>query len=127
VFTSSTLRRALLRNLLLDTAGLASDDEALAAMVCQRVELSRHVCGTCKMGSVEDPKVVLDSKCSVKGIEALRVVDASVFPSLMRANTHLPVIMLAEKMADQIKHDWRYATAGSKAARDSALPLEARA
>jgi choline dehydrogenase/5-(hydroxymethyl)furfural/furfural oxidase len=58
-----------------------------------------HACGTCRMGAADDPDAVCDPAGRVHGHEALRVVDASVFPDLPRANTHLPVLMVAERIA----------------------------
>lgn len=100
------LRKALLKKMTLDIGALMKDENALREMVRRRAQLSHHVSGTCRMGSASDPRAVLDSNCRVRGIDGLRVVDASIFPTLMRANTHLPVLMAAEKMADHIKADW---------------------
>jgi choline dehydrogenase len=55
------------------------------------------------MGRLNDPAAVVDSECRVIGTKMLRVVDASVMPTLVRANTHIPVLMIAEKMVDRIK------------------------
>jgi 5-(hydroxymethyl)furfural/furfural oxidase len=60
---------------------------------------SYHVSGTCRMGSVEDPDTVVDSSGRVVGVEHLRVVDASIFPTLMAAGCNLPVMMAAEKIS----------------------------
>jgi choline dehydrogenase len=70
-----------------------------------------HVIGTCKMGS--DPMAVVDDRLRVHGITGLRVIDASVMPTVTSGNTNAPTIMIAEKGADMIKQD---AKAGVKMA-----------
>lgn len=64
---------------------------------------AQHASGTCRMGGVDDPRSVVDSACRVIGCTGLRVVDASIMPEVVRANTHLTVVMIAEKMADIVK------------------------
>lgn len=59
-----------------------------------------HPAGTCKMGRNEDPTAVVDSQCNVRGINSLSVVDASVMPTLIRGNTNVPTLMIAERAAD---------------------------
>jgi choline dehydrogenase-like flavoprotein len=61
-----------------------------------------HAAGTCRMGAPADPLAVVDSACAVISYEGLYVCDASVMPTLPRANTHLPTLMIAERIADQI-------------------------
>ena len=60
-----------------------------------------HVIGTCKMG--HDPMAVVDDELRVHGIAGLRVIDASVMPTLVSGNTNAAVIMIAEKGADMVK------------------------
>jgi choline dehydrogenase len=75
-------------------------NEDLAAYVRQNAQTYFHPVGTCKMG--EDEMAVVDSQLRVRGVERLRVVDASVMPTIPRANTNAATIMIAEKAADLI-------------------------
>ena len=83
-------------------AELASDD-ALDAWLLQNVSTSQHISGTCKMGQSTDPMAVVDQRCRVHGLEGIRVVDASVMPNVIRANTNATTIMIAERVADWIE------------------------
>ena len=62
-----------------------------------------HITGTCKMGSENDPSSVVDPNLRVKGIEGLRVVDGSVIPNISTGNTNGPIMMIAEKISDNIR------------------------
>ncbi|XP_070535706.1 alcohol dehydrogenase [acceptor]-like [Ptychodera flava] len=64
-----------------------------------------HVCGTCKMGAKDDRKAVVDPSLRVRGLDNVRVVDASVMPHITSGNINAPVIMIGEKGADLIKQD----------------------
>ena len=74
------------------------DEDWLAATVGARTFGMYHPSGTCRMGG--QPDAVLDPECRVRGVDRLSVVDASVMPTLIRGNTNIPTIMVAEKVAD---------------------------
>jgi choline dehydrogenase len=78
------------------------DDEALRAHVAKTTFAIYHPVGTCRMG--EDDAAVVDAELRVNGVDGLRVVDASVMPSVPRGNTNAPTIALAERAADLIRH-----------------------
>jgi choline dehydrogenase len=83
-------------------ADLASDD-ALDAWLLRNMDTLYHTSGTCKMGPASDRMAVVDQFCHVRGLEGLRVVDTSVMPDVIRANTNATAIMIAERVADWIK------------------------
>ena len=77
-----------------------TDDETLRAYIRRSLVTVHHPCGTCRMGG--DADSVVDPQLRVRGVEGLRVADASVFPRLVGGNTNAPVVMVAEKAADMI-------------------------
>ena len=79
-----------------------TDDEALEAFVRKAAIGVWHASCTCRMGRPDDPMSVVDTQGRVKGIQGLRVVDASVFPIVPCANTNFPTLMTAEKISDAI-------------------------
>jgi 5-(hydroxymethyl)furfural/furfural oxidase len=85
-----------------DLAALAEDDTALADHVRNNVAGTFHPVGTCRMGGAHDRDAVTDPEGRVHGIEHLRVIDASIMPTVPRGNTNIPTIMVAEKLADRM-------------------------
>jgi len=78
------------------------DNDELDAFIRDHVESAYHPCGTCKMGRSDDPAAVVDPECRVIGVDALRVVDSSIFPRVTNGNLNAPSIMVGEKAADHI-------------------------
>jgi 5-(hydroxymethyl)furfural/furfural oxidase len=76
-----------------------SDDEALEAFVRKAAIGVWHASCSCRMGRPDDPMAVVDTQGRVKGVQGLRVVDASIFPVVPCANTNFPTLMAAEKIA----------------------------
>jgi choline dehydrogenase len=83
-------------------ADLASDD-ALDAWLRREVTTSQHISCTCKMGPASDPMAVVDQFGRVYGVSNLRVVDASIMPDCIRANTNVTTMMIGERLADFIR------------------------
>jgi choline dehydrogenase-like flavoprotein len=82
------------------TAGIASDDE-IRAVLRRRSDTIYHPVGTCRMGV--DGAAVVDPHLRVRGVEALRVVDASIMPTIVGGNTNAPTIMIGERASDFIR------------------------
>ena len=78
-------------------------DEALDDWVARRVITSQHISGTCKMGPASDSMAVVDQFGKVRGMQALRVVDASIMPDCIRANTNATALMIGERISDFIR------------------------
>ncbi len=83
-------------------AEVTSDDELMAAAK-QRGTTTFHLMGTCRMGPESDPTSVVDDQLRVRGLEGLRVIDASIMPTMPSANLNASVLMIAEKAADMIR------------------------
>jgi choline dehydrogenase len=86
------------------TAEVVNSDSALETYARDNCTTIFHPVGTAKMGPENDPMAVVDQYCRVRGIEGLRVVDASVMPNIVRANTNLTCIMIGERVADWMRH-----------------------
>ena len=83
--------------------------ESTAYFTCfahRHVTTAFHPSGTCKMGPKTDPGAVVDARLRVYGVTGLRVIDASIMPTLIRGNIYAPTLMIAEKGSDMIKEDW---------------------
>jgi choline dehydrogenase-like flavoprotein len=83
------------------TSDVKTDDD-IRAILRARVDTVYHPVGTCKMG-VNDSDAVVDPKLRVHGLDGLRIVDASIMPTLIGGNTNAPTIMIGEKAADMIR------------------------
>jgi choline dehydrogenase len=77
-------------------------DDQIDAFIREHCESAYHPCGTCKMGSPQDPMAVVDSECRVIGIANLRVADSSIMPQVTNGNLNAPTLMIGEKASDHI-------------------------
>ncbi|MCH2676217.1 MAG: GMC oxidoreductase, partial [Dehalococcoidia bacterium] len=93
----------ILLDLVNPTTSDLTSDETLNEWLKRNTGTSHHISGTCKMGPDSDPMAVVDQYAHVRGVEGLRVADASVMPDCIRANTNATTIMIGEKVADYIK------------------------
>jgi choline dehydrogenase len=94
--------RSLAGDEILPGAAQVSDAD-LEQFVRDTGAITQHAVGTCKMGVAADSLAVVDAALKVRGIDALRVIDASVMPNVPGGNTNAPAIMIAEKGADLLR------------------------
>lgn len=113
LITQPALAQHMVKDLFTD--GVHSDDD-IRAVLRRRCDTVYHPVGTCRMGPAGDRLAVVDAELRVHGLAGLRVVDASVMPSIPGGNTNAPTVMVAEKAADLIR--------GTAPARAAALQPE---
>ena len=88
-----------------ETIAKLPSDDGIDQWLLHEISDAQHPVGTCRMGAATDPRAVVDPSCAVIGAEGLRVIDASVMPENPRANTHFTTVMIAEKMADELRRN----------------------
>jgi 5-(hydroxymethyl)furfural/furfural oxidase len=98
---ASLVRRVVTQGVTLNE--LLADDAALTQFITRSVGGTWHPSGTCRMGAADDPLAVTDAHGAVYGVEGLYVCDASLMPSIPCANTNVPTIMIAERIADLLR------------------------
>jgi choline dehydrogenase len=84
-----------------------ADERALERDIRRRADSQYHPVGTCRMGPASEPMAVVDERLRVRGVDGLRVADASIMPTLIGGNTNVPSIMIGEKAADLIRTNAR--------------------
>ena len=84
--------------------GFGASDDDIAAWIKKAAGIAFHPVGTARMGDLADPMVVVDSELRVRGVEGLRVADASVFPALIRGHTMAPTVFVGERAAKLIQN-----------------------
>lgn len=101
----SSLRRFMIQNFIMESSGIDQalrDDDLLEAYIRRATVGVWHCSCSCRMGADDDPMAVTSPSGRVRGVQGLRVVDASIFPTIPCANTNFPTMMVAEKIADAI-------------------------
>lgn len=82
---------------------LVADDETLAQFILANIGGTNHVAGTCRMGQRDDPRAVVDSEGRFIGLDGLTIADASIMPTVPSGNTHIPTVMVAEKIVAALR------------------------
>ena len=93
----------IIENIIAPTPADLETNETLDAWLRRYISTSYHISGTCKMGTSDDPMAVVDQQLRVRGVSNLRVADASIMPDVVRANTNVTTMMIAERVSDFIK------------------------
>src|SRR3982751_5697884 len=94
---------AIIEGMIEPTEEEAATDESLDVYILREISTGQHSSGTCKMGPASDPMAVVDQYGKVRGIQNLRVVDASIMPDCIRANTNVTTMMIGERIADFVR------------------------
>ena len=94
---------------------MGDDDASLAKAAGDIGTTIFHPVGTAKMGMASDPLAVVDERLRLRGVAGLRVIDASVMPTITSGNTNTPTIMIAEKAARMVIEDGRSVAATAAA------------
>jgi 5-(hydroxymethyl)furfural/furfural oxidase len=84
-------------------SSFVQDDDLLAQFILGNIGGTNHVAGTCRMGHRDDPLAVVDNKGQLYGVDGLTVADASVMPTVPSGNTHIPTVMVAEKIVHGLR------------------------
>ena len=98
-----TLSKGVTGTVELKIKDVERDNAALDAWLFETARDTWHLVGTCRMGSAEDPRTVVDPDCRVLGLDHLRVIDGSIMPEVTRANTNFPCMTIGEHMAERLK------------------------
>ena len=101
ILESAPLAQITHKNMLYPVAN--GNVEQLESDIRNRADTQYHPVGTCKMGQKSDPMAVVDNQLRLYGVDGLRVVDASIMPTLISGNTNAPAMMIAEKASDIIR------------------------
>ena len=102
VFSQSALQQFIVSETMPGSALATGDDDGWQDYIRNASYRGDHPCGSCKMGSKDDPLAVVDPELRVIGVEGLRVADASVMPTVVSGNTNAAVMMIGERAADLI-------------------------
>jgi choline dehydrogenase len=98
--SESLVNKGVIRERIFPKDSHLASDSSLNKVLIESVTTQHHSCGTCKMGISSDPMAVVDQYCNLHGLENIWVVDASVMPEIIRANTNATTIMIAERVSD---------------------------
>ncbi len=87
----------------LEQGSQVSSDEAILQFIRKSGAITHHMVGTCRMGN--DPMAVVDDRLRVRGVQGLRIADASIMPTITSGNTSVPCMMIGEKCAEMLLAD----------------------